>query len=541
MNSNETLVCGLFLVYFLQLPPSSFAQESAFRWFVSEQVVSGQWLPSEGEMILQYIETAGSPVIPEEAAAIIGLSTQTRRQLYRSGAWHKLCTGQTTESLKKRQGPSIDVRGQANASDYSMRLKNPGKWGVRFDGTSEKLTLGEIRKNGLSGYLQIPVVRGVRLLFGQHKLGWGNRLAQKEAIFFSGLISPAFAVPVHYGFAPIWGEVSSGMRSGVACSGNFSNGELVISVDGLFAKSRWAAMALRSFSWGSIGGTLERGWESIGVDQHFVPSWLGSCFAFGSNRGWQWSLEIEPSLSSQAIAAAWQRSIGRGWDGFGTFKMRKGLLRDHESQEVTWRNEKEASLGMQWVLGARELRGRFRLEVASADQVIRYALRSSLVTELNSLHRVELHLRWQGRIEYATSEPPVQRVGVRWRFEDAFLTGNIRLEWFPDQGRDGFGWSSMWGGNLGECNVKFGIAQWKMGPRQVGYFSMPTFEGVRMQGMHHFGTRASVRISREIGARWKAQLLGFKSNDNNPSERFSGLSTLAYAQSEIQFRLMLNL
>ncbi|MBV41763.1 MAG: hypothetical protein CL834_01895 [Crocinitomicaceae bacterium] len=541
MNRNKLRFSRLLWVIFFQLPMISSAQEAAFRWFVSEQVISGQWLSSEGEMILQYIETKGRPVIPEEAAAIVGLSTETRQQLYRAESWHHLCTGQNAANLKKRSDPSLDIRSQGNTRDSSVRLKNPGKWSLRFDGPLHGATMKDTQQNPISGYLQLPIGRGVRLLLGQHKLGWGNRLAQKEATFFSGLISPAFAVPVHYGFAPTWGNVSSGMRSGLACSGHVLNWEAVISGDGLFANSRWAGMLLRSLPWGSIGGTLERGWLRTGFGQNVEASWLGSCFGFGNSRGWQWSFELQPSASMQSFSIAWQRSLGREWDGFGAFKMRKGLIRDHENQDMTWRDEMDLSLGMQWVLGAGGVRFQFRMELASADHVLEHVVRSSLVAQLNSLNRIEMHLRWKGETTHTAVEDFEQRVGLRWRFEDAFFAGNIRLEWIPAQGRDGFGWACMWGGDLGQCNVKFGIARWKMGPHQVGYFSTPTFEGVRIQGMHHCGTRASFRISKKIGAKWKVQLLGFKSNANNPFERFLGLSTLAYAQSEIQFRLMLNL
>ena len=60
-------------------------QEAAFRSFVAERVVLGDWLPSEGEYIIQYIERKGRPIIAEEVAAILGLSSETRQQLLRAG------------------------------------------------------------------------------------------------------------------------------------------------------------------------------------------------------------------------------------------------------------------------------------------------------------------------------------------------------------------------------------------------------------------------------------------------------------------------
>ena len=85
-------------------------QEAAFRSFVAERVVLGDWLPSEGEYIIQYIERKGRPIIAEEVAAILGLSSETRQQLLRAGPWIALCTGQNSVIMSKRPAPSFDVR-----------------------------------------------------------------------------------------------------------------------------------------------------------------------------------------------------------------------------------------------------------------------------------------------------------------------------------------------------------------------------------------------------------------------------------------------
>ena len=85
-------------------------QEAAFRSFVAERVVLGDWLPSEGEYIIQYIERKGRPIIPEKVAAILGLSSETRQQLLRAGPWIALCTGQNSVIMSKRPAPSFDVR-----------------------------------------------------------------------------------------------------------------------------------------------------------------------------------------------------------------------------------------------------------------------------------------------------------------------------------------------------------------------------------------------------------------------------------------------
>jgi len=520
MRRDRGQVLMLFLWGVFHGIPKSNAQEAAFRWFVSEQVMSGQWLPSEGEIVLQYIEAKGRPVIPEEVLALVGLSNETRQHLYRAEAWVNLCTGKSATSMKKRTGPLLDIRSLAktDASAYSIRLKNSGKWGIRCDGPWRLSSRAESHEIELSGYLQMRPFRNVRLLFGSHKIGWGNRLAQSEALFFSGLVSPAYAVPVHYDFVPIWGNISHGIRTGMACSFRRSNWEAVVSSDGLSSHSRWAAMARRSLSWGAVGFTIERGWIENGAESGLSPSWLVSGFASGSKKGWHWSFELIPMPLNQSFSVTWQRSVGRDWDGFGVFEMRKGWIRDHENRVISWQDQLDLSLGMQWKLGAGDIRGRFLMEGSSSGFSVQHAIRSSVVAHLNQWHRLEIHAQVKGEYEGALVAPSRRRVGFRWRFEDSSFAGNIRVEWCPDSGRDGLGWAGVLGGDIGPWDLKWGIAQWKMMPHQVGYYTTPSFDGIRMHGMHHYGTRVSFRISRKINPNGK-----FNSQDSKaiPQIRWS--------------------
>lgn len=518
-------------------------QEAAFRSFVAERVVLGDWLPSEGEHIIQYIERKGRPIIPEEVAAIVGLSSETRQQLLHAGPWIALCTGQNSVVMSKRPPPSLDMRInlKSMASPQSVRLKNPGKWAMRWDGSWRQPSQETLTQNRLTGYIQFRPARHVRLLLGTHKLGWGNRLIQKEATLFSSLLSPAFAVPVHYDFAPAWGNASSGLRTGLACSARLGGWSLSISSDGMVRQPRWAVVAWRPYQWGTVGLVGERGWTAVAPDANATTSWLGSAFAFGTSKGWQWSLECAPRPSVQALKSTWLRSIGRGWDGFGMVKIINGVIPDHEKQMPHQWDEKEVTMGMQWLLCDGHLRARFLMEIESNENAFRQLVRASAVSSSIDQHRFELHIRWQLESVHSALEPSHRRIGLRWRFEDEAYAGNIRLEWCPARARDGLGWACNWGGEIGGCDVKLSIAQWKMEPGQVGYFVTPAFDGIRMHGMHHHGTRAAFRISRKFKSAWKVQLVGFKSNGRNPTARLAGLSTLAYAQSEIQFRLMLNL
>ena len=518
-------------------------QEAAFRSFVAERVVLGDWLPSEGEHIIQYIERKGRPIIPEEVAAIVGLASETRQQLLRAGPWIALCTGQNSVIMSKRPPPSLDMRinPKSMASPQSVRLKNPGKWAMRWDGPLRQPSEETFTQNRLTGYIQFRPARHVRLLLGTHKLGWGNRLIQKEATLFSSLLSPAFTVPVHYDFAPAWGNASSGMRTGLACSARLGGWSLSISSDGMVRQPRWAVVAWKPCQWGTVGLVGERGWMAVAPDANATTSWLGSAFAFGTSKGWQWSFECAPRPSVQALKSTWLRSIGRGWDGFGMVKIINGVIPDHEKQMPHQWDEKEVAMGMQWLLCDGHLRARFLMEIESNENAFRQLVRASAVSSSIDQHRFELHIRWQLESVHSALEPSHRRIGLRWRFEDEGYGGNIRLEWCPVRARDGLGWACNWGGEIGGCDVKLSIAQWKMEPGQVGYFVTPAFDGIRMHGMHHHGTRAAFRISRKFKSAWKVQLIGFKSNGRNPAERLPGLSTLAYAQSEIQFRLMLNL
>lgn len=84
-------------------------------------------------------------------------------------------------------------------------------------------------------------------------------------------------------------------------------------------------------------------------------------------------------------------------------------------------------------------------------------------------------------------------------------------------------------------------ANWSMGTRQTGYFVIPAFDGIRIQAMRHEGSKVSLRLCHEINDHWEVQILGSKGNAINREDENWGLSTSRYAQSEIQFRLMLNL
>jgi hypothetical protein len=99
----------------------------------------------------------------------------------------------------------------------------------------------------------------------------------------------------------------------------------------------------------------------------------------------------------------------------------------------------------------------------------------------------------------------------------------------------------MWGTAIGACDLKLSLADWSMGTQQTGYFVVPAFDGIRIQAMRQEGSKVSLRLCHEISEHWELQILGSKGNSNDREAENWGLSTSRYAQSEIQFRLMLNL
>ena len=524
----------------VSMPSGLKAQESEFRWFVSEQVVTSRWMPVEGEVILQYIERNGPPIIPEEASAIVGLSVATRQELYRSKEWLAFCTGKNASTMRKRARSKVEVRTDGNvaSSRNSIRIKNPGKWAFRMDGP----WAGRAHERRVTGYLQLRPSRNFELVIGTHKVGWANRLVLSEAVFFSGALSPAFAVPVHYAFAPFWGDAASGLRSGIACKVKRPNWELSLSADRILSHSRWAVSAFRRLQNGAVGCVLERGWVlDAGMATH-ISSWAGSAFAFGNQRGWQWSVECAPNISSQSLDGTWLRSVGRGWDGFGMLNASRGWVPNHERMQRQWQENASVSIGMQWSSKGGHWRSRFQIEMKSmTSRGVESVIRSNAIRHISDEHQIELHARWQGESTTFDRQSNRTRLGFRWRFSDAFSTGNFRVEWCPNRRGHGVGWSCIWSVIIGRIDVKVSISDWAMGSNQVGYFVVPAFDGIRLQGMHQHGSRASFRLSRKIRDDWKIQILGFKANANDSEEYLSGLSTVGYAQSEIQIRLMLNL
>ena len=105
------------------------------------------------------------------------------------------------------RGLAAEGRFARSMGVHSVRLRNPGKWGLRWDHGAAAVT----------GYVQASVGRGGqwRALLGGHRLGWGNRMLVGEGVLFAGLDVPSFALPVQYGFAPMWGPTTHDTRSGV--------------------------------------------------------------------------------------------------------------------------------------------------------------------------------------------------------------------------------------------------------------------------------------------------------------------------------------
>lgn len=518
---------------------STNAQLSEFQGFVSEQVLLGNWMEVEGELILNYIDRNGLPIIPEEVSAIPGLTASTRQELYHSRAWSRLCIGRESNELKKRQGPSGELRTEAKEGRVrtSVRFKNPGKWALRWD----RLSTDEPRVRGISGYLLMRPVQNVELLIGTHKVGWANRLALSEAVFFSGLTSPAFAVPVQYAFVPMWGFAETGVRRGIACKVERGKWEGCVSGDRLLDNARWAATIRRRLLRGAAGFVLERGWVIRSPSATAVDSWVGSVFASGNRGGWQWAVEYAPALQSHSFDATWLKSIGRVWDGFGSISKRNGWVSDHDKMERRQRNDLEASLGMEWKSSDGRWTSRFLMEIEPLDAAVDASVRSSIVFDGKENYRLEWHGKWQFESAVIDANSMPDRVGFRWQFGGDAITGNFRLEWCPHLNDHGLGWSFMWGTAIGACDLKLSIADWSMGTQQTGYFVAPAFDGIRIQAMRQEGSKVSLRLCHEIKDHWEVQILGSKGNSNDREDENWGLSTSRYAQSEIQFRLMLNL
>jgi hypothetical protein len=132
---------------------------------LTEQVNSG-WLSGQERLrILDHLDRTGAPIGLEEAWAIQGLTHAAAQALMQNVEWQHLVD--RAQRQVTGRGLAAEGRFARAIGVHSVRLRNPGKWGLRWDHGAAAVT----------GYVQASVGRGGqwRALLGGHRLGWGNR------------------------------------------------------------------------------------------------------------------------------------------------------------------------------------------------------------------------------------------------------------------------------------------------------------------------------------------------------------------------------
>ena len=476
------------------------AQLQALDVELTEQVNWG-WLSGQERLrILDHVERTGFPIAIEEAWAIEGLTHAAARSLMESEAWQHL----VQESYHNVHGrnPSAEVRFGRGEALHSIRLRNSGKWGLRWDQEAELV----------SGYMQMRVGSGGRwqALAGGHRLGWGNRTLMDEGALFAGLDAPSFALPVQYGFAPMWGPAVQGARNGVALHREGAVAT-TLSLDvhgrdfaafmssggqsGIIAHFSGDQPAVTAFAqrfsgmrhWISEAGRVRNGW-----------AWSGAC-QWLPHRQSEARMRFEAFKPDGSNRVEWESSAGGEWEAFHC------ILRWH----AAWSNRDD--IHPLWVKCRREWPEGKALEV-------HWRTAQTLGPDARLSQRLEFRGHWK-------SDPLVLR---------------FTLVPFADRGGPGAA-SAFIAHRFGAWRLKQSVTVWTLDAGRRAYIPEPSWTGTSYRMISGSGHRlASVlQCKHPSGWTWLAAVV--RSNRPAEGEISDNMLTLTSAQTELSLSIRMSL
>lgn len=467
---------------------------------LTEQVNWG-WLSEQERLrILNHVERTGLPIAVEEAWAIEGLTHGAARSLMESEAWQDL----VEQSRRHTNGrnPSAEVRFGPGQALHSIRLRNPGKWGLRWD----------LDEAVVSGYMNIPVDRRGRwqALAGGHRLGWGNRTLMGEGVLFAGLDAPSFALPVQYGFAPMWGPAAMGTRHGVALhregavattvSMDTRHGDLAAVISGksqrgIIAHFSGGQPAVSAFAQGISGmrhwiteaGRLRNGW-----------AWSGAC-QWLHHRDTEARIRFEAFKPTGAMRLDWEASAGGEWRAFHC------LLKWH----ATWSNRNEVH--PLWIKLKREWPDGMAVEV-------HWRTAQSKGPDIRASQRLELRGHWK-------LDPLALRMTVVP---------------FADEGAPG-AVSAFASHQFGAWRFKQSFAVWTLGDGRRAYIPEPSWTGTSYRMITGSGYRLASVLQCKPSSAWTWLVAVVRSNLPADGGGNPNMLTLTSAQTEWKLSMRMSL
>lgn len=476
------------------------AQWQELDFELAEQVNSGWLSRREHIQILDHVERTGPPIAVEEAWAIDGLTHGAVELLMNSAEWQRLVNQAKVEAIGK--GQSVESRYELGSGLHSIRLRNPGKWGLRWDRTTTVI----------SGYFHSLFGRSRRwnALIGGHRLGWGNRTLVGEGGFYTGLDAPSFALPVQYGFVPSWSIEGKDSRRGIGLhrDGNIAS---TLSLDignrdfaavvcgrgqsGIIARMAGGNPSATVFAhrfWGMHhwiieAGRLQRGW-----------AWSGAC-QWMKERDSEARLKFEALKPDGRIGLDWEASVGGEW------RVAQCIFRWH----VEWENSGE--FHPIWLKFKREWPGGQTAEV-------QWRAAQSRDLEMGRKQRLEFRGQWKS-----------DSVAIRFLivpFADAQAPGAV---------------SAFLSCKFGNWRLKQSYSVWAIDTGRRAYISEPNWSGSSYRMITGTGHRLSsvVQCEHPTGLTWLLAVV--RSNVPTEAESVQDMLTLTSAQTELRLSLRLSM
>ena len=465
---------------------------------LTEQVNLG-WLSGQERLrILDHVERTGFPIAIEEAWAIEGLTQGAARALMQSQAWQHLV--QEVHHTTRNRSPSAEVRLGRGQALHSIRLRNPGKWGVRWDLEAEKM----------SGYIQVGHRGRWQALAGGHRLGWGNRTLMREGALFAGLDAPSFALPVQYGFAPMWGPAVQGARNGVA-----------LHRDGPVATTLSIDVRERN-----VAAVVSRGGQS-GIIAHF--------------RG------MQPAVTAFAQRLSgvshWISELGRVRDGWAWSGVCQWVHHRHSEARMRFeafkpdglpRLEWEASAGGEWE--ALNCLVRWHASWSSQDEV--HPLWVKCRREWPEGKAIEVH--WRAAQTEGPDARSSQRLEFRGRWKSDPLVLRFTVVPFADEGGPG-AMSAFMSHRFGAWRFKQSVTVWTLDSGRRAYIPEPSWTGTSYRMISGSGYRLASVLQRKHPSGWTWLVGMVRSNRPAEGEISGNMLTLTSAQTELSLSIRMSL
>ena len=199
-------------------------------------VESGTLSVEEAAALEDYLASSGLPVSIEEAAAVPGLSPEGAQRLMADPIWSRwVQSGQDlparsrlrlTWDLRRSLGllPADSLAG--GPLGWGVRAQRSGHWALRCDRGP-----GEAGIDHVAGFVVAPTLRGVRTIWGDHVIRWGQGLVGWSSSAYDGMRSATSAQRMTQDVRPVLAGDALPVRRGLAASSPVSGGRAVVSLD----------------------------------------------------------------------------------------------------------------------------------------------------------------------------------------------------------------------------------------------------------------------------------------------------------------------